>query len=163
MVVASLIMNAWFFWRYDVAGVDWLFTQEAKKSSGIGRRVASWLRTRAESASQSRHRVIRVIGKVVRQIMWTMGNIVQWFVRQLQARRRLAVIISTITKFAIFVVASINIDPVIVAVHYRESHFNGISLRDWGILFVSTAIGNLWWGARIGIIVEILKLTVSRF
>jgi len=62
-----------------------------------------------------------------------------------------------------FVVASINLDPLIVAVHYRESHFNGIGSRDWSLLVASVAIANLWWGARIGLFVEILKWAVRHF
>ncbi len=67
------------------------------------------------------------------------------------------------TGILTFILASISIDPVIVAVHYRKSHFSGISVRDWSILVASTAIGNLWWGARIGLFVEILKLAVRHF
>jgi len=63
----------------------------------------------------------------------------------------------------IFILASANLDPVIVAVHYRKSHFSGISLRDWGILATSVIVGNLWWGIRVGIIVEILKWSVKHF
>jgi len=62
-----------------------------------------------------------------------------------------------------FILASINLDPVIVAVHYRKNHFSGISKRDWGILLASVAIGNLWWGARMGILVEILKWLYKSF
>lgn len=63
----------------------------------------------------------------------------------------------------IFVLASINLDPVIVAAHYKKSHFDGIGLRDWGILIASVVIGNLWWGLRIGLIVEILKWLAGHF
>lgn len=67
------------------------------------------------------------------------------------------------TGILTFVIASINLDPVIVAVHYRKVHFQGIGLRDWSILFASVAIANLWWGARIGLFVEILKLAIRHF
>jgi len=63
----------------------------------------------------------------------------------------------------VFIVASLNIDPVIVAVHYRKSQFGGIGLRDWSILVASVTIGNIWWGAQIGLLVEILKWLVKYF
>jgi hypothetical protein len=62
-----------------------------------------------------------------------------------------------------FIIASVNLDPVVVAVHYRKAHFNGLNSRDWGILVASVAIANLWWGARIGLFVEILKWVVRSF
>jgi hypothetical protein len=61
-------------------------------------------------------------------------------------------------KFLIFILANINIDPLIVAVHYRENHFGGITPRDWKILVSSVAVSNLWWGARIGVLVTVLKI-----
>ncbi len=57
-----------------------------------------------------------------------------------------------------FVLASINADPLIVAVHYRKQHFNGLGRRDWGILVATVAIANLWWGPRIVVVVWGLKI-----
>lgn len=37
------------------------------------------------------------------------------------------------------------IDPVIVAVHYRESHFEGLTRKDWLLLFKATAIALAIW------------------
>ena len=56
-----------------------------------------------------------------------------------------------------FVLASITIDPLIVAVHYRNNHFKGINLRDWALLILSVATANLWWGGRIWILVILGK------
>jgi hypothetical protein len=62
-----------------------------------------------------------------------------------------------------FVIASLNFDPTIVAAHYRKSHFTGISRHDWGLLFSSAIIANLWWGFRMGILIEALKWLVKHF
>jgi len=45
----------------------------------------------------------------------------------------------------IFVGLNYVVDPVIVAVHYRRSHFKGISFRDWGMLFLSTGSACALW------------------
>lgn len=37
------------------------------------------------------------------------------------------------------------LDPVIVAVHYRESHFNGLTTKDWWLLIKATLSGLLIW------------------
>ena len=66
-------------------------------------------------------------------------------------------------RFLTFVVASINLDPTIVAAHYRKSHFHGISRHDWSLLFGSVMIANLWWGFRMGILVKVLEWLFSRF
>jgi hypothetical protein len=76
--------------------------------------------------------------------------------------RKIAVRISKsrdtgIAGISTFILASINLDPVMVAVHYRKNHFCGINFHDWSILIASVAIGNLWWGFRIGLFVEVLK------
>ncbi len=65
--------------------------------------------------------------------------------------------------FITFALANTQIDPLIVAVHYRESHFNGISRRDWGVLLTSVGVANLYWGARIGVIVKILEWLYKHF
>ncbi len=44
-----------------------------------------------------------------------------------------------------FIGYSAFIDPVILAVHYRESYFTGVSLRDWGILVAATLSACLIW------------------
>ncbi|MES3004651.1 MAG: hypothetical protein V4690_00900 [Patescibacteria group bacterium] len=62
-----------------------------------------------------------------------------------------------------FILASIYVDALIVAVHYRESHFSGIRSRDWFLLFSTVVIGNIWWGIRIGLLVEILKWLAEHF
>jgi len=49
------------------------------------------------------------------------------------------------------------IDPVIVAIHYRQSHFDGLGWRDWRLFIKATSVGlAIWlavmepavWGAR---------------
>jgi hypothetical protein len=65
--------------------------------------------------------------------------------------------------FLTFVIASLNLDPTIVAAHYRKSHFNGISCRDWCLLFGSALIANLWWGFRMGVFIEVLKWFYGHF
>ncbi len=54
----------------------------------------------------------------------------------------------------VFVGLLLPIDPVIVAVHYRRSHFEGLSGRDWGILFLATLVANIWWMIKVGLVVE---------
>ncbi len=55
-----------------------------------------------------------------------------------------------------FVLANISLDPLIVAVHFKDSHFKGVTRRDWFVLVASVLIGNLYWGIRIGILVKLL-------
>lgn len=55
-----------------------------------------------------------------------------------------------------FVLLNTQVDPLIVAVHFRNSHFSGITRRDWGVLLGSVAVANLYWGIRIGLLVKIL-------
>jgi hypothetical protein len=67
------------------------------------------------------------------------------------------------TGVTTFILASINIDPLIVAVHYRKKHFKGTNVHDWSLLAFSVVIANLWWGARIGLLVEILRWLSQHF
>jgi hypothetical protein len=60
-----------------------------------------------------------------------------------------------------FILASINLDPVIAATHYQKSHFNGISLREWGILIISVTVANLWFGIETGILVTAVRWGLS--
>ena len=57
----------------------------------------------------------------------------------------------------VFVALTLPIDPLIVALHYRRKHFEGISLRDWGLLISAVAAANLWWLLKVGTIVEGFK------
>jgi len=59
------------------------------------------------------------------------------------------------SRIPVFVVASLDIDPLIVAVHYRESHFNGIRWSDWGLLVASVLIANLYRGLRGGLLIKL--------
>jgi hypothetical protein len=65
--------------------------------------------------------------------------------------------------FATFILASINVDPVIVAVHYQKSHFKGISLQEWGVLFASVVVANLWFGFETGMLVTLVRWVLSIF
>jgi hypothetical protein len=62
-----------------------------------------------------------------------------------------------------FTVANLALDPLVAAVHYRESHFGGISRRDWTVLLGSVVISNIYWGIRIGVLVKILEWLFGRF
>ena len=62
-----------------------------------------------------------------------------------------------------FLIYSVFVDPFVVAVHYRHNHFNGITRRDWGLLFASVAIGNFYWIVRTGLIVEVAKWLWQKF
>jgi hypothetical protein len=44
-----------------------------------------------------------------------------------------------------FMVLTLAIDPVILAIYYRENYFKGISIRDWGILLIATASACFLW------------------
>jgi hypothetical protein len=61
----------------------------------------------------------------------------------------------------VFVLLTLPIDPLIVAVHYRKQHFQGIGLKDWGILVASVASANAWWFIKIGVVVEFGKFLWS--
>lgn len=54
----------------------------------------------------------------------------------------------------VFVALTLPIDPVIVAIHHRRSHFRGISLRDWGVFIAANTSANLWWLVKVGVVVE---------
>lgn len=60
-------------------------------------------------------------------------------------------------KIGIFIILSAFVDPFIVAVHYRRKQFDGVSVRDWVILFVAVLIANLYWTLRTGILVLAVK------
>lgn len=45
------------------------------------------------------------------------------------------------------------IDPVIVAIYYREHHFNGVSAKDWLLLAKATLVAVVVWLAILGPIV----------
>lgn len=49
-----------------------------------------------------------------------------------------------------FILLLVRVDPVIVAVHFQQSHFNGLGIRDWSVLLLATAVGNTWWFIQIG-------------
>ena len=49
------------------------------------------------------------------------------------------------------------IDPVIVAVHFQRQHFEGLSWRDWGLFLYASAVANVWWLIKIGLVVEAAK------
>ena len=63
----------------------------------------------------------------------------------------------------VFITLLLPIDPVIVAIHYQKKHFQGIGWRDWGILFLATAIANAWWLVKISLVVEGLKFVWEKF
>jgi len=54
----------------------------------------------------------------------------------------------------VFTALLLPIDPVIVAIHFQQQHFKGLTWRDWGMLLLATLIANAWWLLKIGIIVE---------
>lgn len=60
-----------------------------------------------------------------------------------------------------FVLVLIGIDPVIVAVHFQHEHFKGLKAYDWYILFMATAVANIWWLIRIGLLVEVIRFILK--
>lgn len=58
-------------------------------------------------------------------------------------------------KLSIFATLSAFVDPFLVAVHYRRSHFEGVTGRDWAILTASVFIANAYWTLRQGILVAV--------
>lgn len=50
------------------------------------------------------------------------------------------------------------VDPVIIAVHYRDEYFSGVSLRDWGILVAATLSACLIWSVLWGAVWSLLVL-----
>lgn len=62
-----------------------------------------------------------------------------------------------VLTFVAFVLLLVRIDPLIVAVHFRQQHFNGLKMKEWVMLVAAVVIGNAWWLAQIGILVEVFK------
>lgn len=62
-----------------------------------------------------------------------------------------------------FVLLNSWIDPLIVAVHFRTEHFNGIKSKDWGILFGAVFAANFWWTLKSGLLVTAAKWLWTRF
>lgn len=58
----------------------------------------------------------------------------------------------------VFVGLTLPIDPVIVAIHYRRQHFKGVTARDWGLLLAATIAANIWWAAKLGIVISAIEL-----
>jgi len=56
-----------------------------------------------------------------------------------------------------FITLLIKVDPLIVAVHFQQQHFQGLKTRDWGILLAAVAIGNAWWLVLSGSVVEAVR------
>ena len=55
------------------------------------------------------------------------------------------------------------VDPVIIAVHYRDEFFAGASLRDWGILIAATLSACFIWSVLWGAVWTVLVLLVKIF
>ena len=72
-------------------------------------------------------------------------------------------LIEKIASPAVFVALTLPIDPLIVAVHFRRTHFQGITVRDWLLLWSATAAANLWWLVKVGAIVEFLRFIYFHF
>ena len=56
----------------------------------------------------------------------------------------------------VFTTLLLPIDPVIVAIHYQREHFNGLKLRDWGILILATLVANAWWLLKVELVLQAL-------
>jgi hypothetical protein len=54
----------------------------------------------------------------------------------------------------VFIILTLPIDPVIVAIHHRREHFRGISARDWWIFLAANTAANLWWILKVGLVLE---------
>jgi hypothetical protein len=63
-------------------------------------------------------------------------------------------------RFALLLVV---VDPIIVAVYYRENHFDGVSIRDWLLLMKATVVGCLIWLLLMEPFVVFLKAAVWWF
>ncbi len=57
----------------------------------------------------------------------------------------------------VFVLLTLPIDPVIVAIHHKRKHFDGLVWRDWGLLLAATLAANAWWLIKVGTVIEIVK------
>jgi hypothetical protein len=53
-----------------------------------------------------------------------------------------------VSSFFLFAFLTVAIDPLIVAVHFKRRHFEGLEARDWGILLSAVVLANAWWIAR---------------
>ncbi|MEO5646124.1 MAG: hypothetical protein ABIQ91_01470 [Candidatus Paceibacterota bacterium] len=57
-----------------------------------------------------------------------------------------------------FLILTAGIDPLVVAVHFKRSHFKGLTSRDWGLLLASVAAANAWWLLKVGTFVAVIKM-----
>ncbi|MEO5646123.1 MAG: hypothetical protein ABIQ91_01465 [Candidatus Paceibacterota bacterium] len=63
----------------------------------------------------------------------------------------------------VFIVLTLPIDPLIVALHYRKKHFGGVSARDWGILIAAVFVANVWWLVKIGAVITVIHLILLKY
>ena len=77
-----------------------------------------------------------------------------WYERALvwfgQEKKKLS---NKIASYIVFLAASTQIDPLIVAIHFQKQHFQGLRLGDWGILLSALIAANLWSIIEIGLLV----------
>lgn len=57
----------------------------------------------------------------------------------------------------VFIALTLPIDPVIVAIHHRKQHFKGVTARDWSLLAGATLAANLWWIAKLGLVIACIE------
>ncbi len=62
-----------------------------------------------------------------------------------------------------FVLLLVRVDPLIVAVHFQQQHFNGLKAKDWGILLTAVIVGNGWWLIQTGLFVEVMRFLWRQF
>lgn len=63
----------------------------------------------------------------------------------------------------VFIQLTLPLDPLIVAVHYRRKHFEGITWRDWGVLVAAVAAANTWWLLKIGLLIEGIRFVWGKY
>lgn len=58
-----------------------------------------------------------------------------------------------------FIVLAGPIDPLVVAVHFKRNHFNGLSFKDWGLLLAAVGASNAWWLVQMAPVAAALRIT----
>jgi hypothetical protein len=63
----------------------------------------------------------------------------------------------------VYVLALSRLDPLLVAVHFKKSHFTGLRVGDWLNVTTAVLIANFWWLLQIGAVAYGIHYLISLF
>jgi hypothetical protein len=64
---------------------------------------------------------------------------------------------------SLFIALNWAVDPLIVAIFFKQKHFEGLTTKDWLIFLASVTTANLIWVAQIASVIVGLKWLISPF